>query len=128
MTFTGCLRNAQAVARAAQKLGDRILTAPAGERWPDNQTLRPAFEDLVGSGAIIHFLQGTKSPEAALAEAAFLHFREKLLECLLNCSSGKELVAKGYATDVEVAAAFNVSSSAPRFREGCYTVSANDKI
>jgi 2-phosphosulfolactate phosphatase len=91
LTFSGCLRNAQAVARAAQKLGDRILIVPAGERWPGSQTLRPALEDLVGSGAIIHFLQGTKSPEAALAEAAFLHYRGKLLDCLLSCSSGKEL-------------------------------------
>jgi 2-phosphosulfolactate phosphatase len=123
-TFTGCLRNAQAVAEAAQKSGERILVVPAGERWPGNLALRPAFEDLVGSGAIIHFLHGTKSPEATLAEAAFLHFRGKLLDYMLNCSSGKELVERGFTTDVEVAAAFNVSSSAPRFRDGCYTETA----
>jgi 2-phosphosulfolactate phosphatase len=123
VTFAGCLRNAQAVARAARDVGKRILVAPAGERWPDSQTLRPAFEDLVGSGAIIHFLQGTSSPEAALAEAAFHHFQDNLLECLLDCTSGKELVEKGYAADLEIAAAFNSSSSAPRFTEGCFTSS-----
>lgn len=120
VTFAGCLRNVQVVAESARSLGQRILVAPAGERWPEQQSLRPAFEDLVGAGAIIHYLPGVRSPEAALAEAAFLHFQGRLLDCLLACSSGKELTEKGRTADVEIAAAFNVSRTAPRFSGSCF--------
>lgn len=120
-TFAGCLRNAPAVAEAAQNAGTRILVVPAGERWRDSHTLRPAFEDLLGAGAIIHHLRGTKSPEAMLAETAFERFRGELGDCMFRCSSGRELVEKGFAADVELAAAFNVSSAAPMLVEGAYT-------
>jgi 2-phosphosulfolactate phosphatase len=120
-TFAGCLRNAQAVAEAAQEIGRRILVVPAGERWRDSDTLRPAFEDLVGAGAIIYHQQGTKSPEALLAEATFARFRDELADCLLRCSSGRELVERGFAADVELAAAFNVSRAAPMLLGGAYS-------
>ena len=121
-TFAGCLRNADAVARAAESLGRRILVVPAGERWRDSHTLRPAFEDLVGAGAIVHHLRGAKSPEAMLAEAAFLRFKGELADCLLSCSSGRELVEKGFAADVELAAALDVSSAAPMLVEGAFKI------
>jgi len=35
--------------------------------------LRPAVEDWIAAGAIIHYLNGTRSPEAASATAAFSH-------------------------------------------------------
>jgi 2-phosphosulfolactate phosphatase len=123
-TFAGCLRNARAVAEAAQALGRRILVAPAGERWPGSQTLRPAFEDLVGAGAIIHYLRGTRSPEATLAEAAFWRCRDELADYLKRCSSGRELVERGFAADVELAAALNVSRVAPLLVGGAYTAQA----
>ena len=118
-TFTGCLRNAQAVARAAQRIGPRISIIPAGERWPDGG-LRPALEDLIGAGAIVHHLTGTRSPEAAAAEATFLHFRDALATCLKQCSSGKELIDRGFEPDVELAAALNQSDGAPILADGAH--------
>jgi len=68
--IAGSLRNAAAVAKIAMQIGKRISVVPAGERWED-KSLRPSFEDLVGAGAIISMLKGTRSPEATAAANAF---------------------------------------------------------
>jgi 2-phosphosulfolactate phosphatase len=111
-TFVGCLRNAKAVADAASKAGRRVSVIAAGERWQDG-SLRFAVEDLIGAGAIIHHMQGNRSPEADVAEAAFLRSRDDLLATLQACSSGKELIERGHGSDVELAAALNASDRAP---------------
>src|SRR5512143_1945703 len=98
--LAGCLRNARAVALAATRYGARIAVIPAGERWKDDHSLRPSFEDLVGAGAIISHLTGSLSPEAAGAVAAFQATRSDLDKYLSECSSGKELIERGYPADV----------------------------
>ncbi len=118
-TYAGCIRNATVVAAAAHEKGMRVTVIPAGERWVSGG-LRPAIEDLLGAGAIIYQLPGTRSPEAALAEAAFLHFKDNLLSCLSQCSSGKELIEAGLGGDVELTAACNVSDCAPMLVDGAY--------
>jgi 2-phosphosulfolactate phosphatase len=118
-TLAGCLRNAAAVASAAQRLGERILVVPAGEQWPDMK-MRPAVEDMVGAGAIIRHLAGTKSPEAMAAQAVFLQAESTLRAVLEASSSGKELIERGYAEDVAMAAELNVSSCAPLMVDGAY--------
>ncbi|KAB8145013.1 hypothetical protein F8S13_04035 [Chloroflexia bacterium SDU3-3] len=118
-TFAGCLRNAAAVARAAQACGPRVAVIPAGERWPDG-SLRPGVEDQIGAGAIIHHMRGEKSPEAQVAEAAFLAARDRLAELLLQCASGRELAEKGFAPDVALAAELGCSAAAPVLRGGGY--------
>ena len=117
--FAGCLCNARAVARVLQHLGRRISVVPAGERWHD-ASLRPALEDLVGAGAIIRHLPGARSPEAAMAEAVFLHFAPHLSACLQQCSSGQELIGRGFARDVELAAALDQSTCVPILHGGAY--------
>ncbi|MGD8805981.1 MAG: 2-phosphosulfolactate phosphatase, partial [Chloroflexota bacterium] len=60
------------------------------------------------------------SPEANAAAAAFRAQRDNLLETLLAIPSGVELVDWGYGQDVEIAAQYNASTAAPRFRSVAY--------
>ena len=118
-TLTGCLRNCLAVAESATQLGKSIVVIPAGERWEDG-TLRPAVEDLIGAGAIINHLEGTKSPEAEIAQLSFKAVRDRLLSLLLSCSSGKELDERGFEKDVELAASLNSSNAVPKLQNKAY--------
>jgi 2-phosphosulfolactate phosphatase len=86
---------------------------PAGEMWEDG-TLRPSVEDWIGAGAVISSLSGTYSPEARLAATAFDHVRDYLTDYLRACSSGKELIERGFGEDVDLAAEYNVSHTVPR--------------
>jgi 2-phosphosulfolactate phosphatase len=111
-----CLRNARAVGRYLRDV-ERIGLVPAGERWGDG-SLRPAYEDLVGAGAVVDRLSGHDpgvqlSPEA---EAAALAFRS--LRPLELCPSGAELVEKGFAEDVRIASEVDASDVVPVLVEG----------
>lgn len=118
ITLCGCLRNAKAVALAAMQVGKTIAVIAAGEKWPDG-SLRPAYEDLLGAGAILANLTGTLSPEASAALAMY-EICEDIPKALLHCSSGKELIAMGFEEDVNVAASLNLSDIVPRLKEGAY--------
>jgi 2-phosphosulfolactate phosphatase len=123
LVLTGCLRNAGAVAQAALHHGGKVAVIPAGERWRQDFSLQPALEDLMGAGAIIRHLPGTRSPEAQAAVAAFEAAVHDLAALLQQCSSGKELVELGFASDVELAGQLDVSDSVPVLREGAYVAS-----
>lgn len=115
--YTACLRNAPAVAKCASAHGARVGVIPAGEQWRES-LLRPCLEDLVGAGAVLDALPGTLSPEAEMAIAVFARFRQNLGRALICCGSGKELVEKGFALDIELAAEYSVSDLAPRLVRG----------
>ena len=117
--LSGCLRNAEAVAKAARKLGSSFNVCPAGERWPDG-SLRPSIEDWFCAGAVLKLLPGTKSPEAVAAIAAFESSQHTLLESLTASGSGRELIARGFAKDVELAAQFNVSEHVPKLEQNSF--------
>jgi 2-phosphosulfolactate phosphatase len=119
-TFAGCLRNARAVATAVARLGARVSVIPCGERWKEDGSLRPSFEDLVGAGAIIRYLTGTPSPEAEAAVAAFRAAEPDLCSMLKQCSSGKELVSMGFEDDIMPTAELDVDDSAPILTDGAY--------
>jgi 2-phosphosulfolactate phosphatase len=89
-----------------------VAVVPAGERWPDD-SLRPCLEDWIGAGAVLFLLRGRRSPEAELAVAAFERFRSDLAGTLSRCGSGQELIERGFACDVELAAEYGVSSTVP---------------
>ena len=112
--LAGCLRNARAVAEAALSLGRTFNVIPAGERWPDG-SLRPALEDWLGAGAILRWLPRSRSPETDSAVALFEHHRERLVDTLRQCGSGRELEGRGHLEDPLIASQLDVSSCAPRF-------------
>ena len=112
--FGACLRNARAVAEAAQRLGSTFNVIPAGERWPDG-SLRPALEDWLGAGAILRWLPGGRSPEAEAAVAAFEHHRAHVSKVLDRCGSGRELHERGQDRDKAIAGELDVSTCVPRF-------------
>lgn len=119
-TLAGCLRNAREVAFAAQQYGERIAIIPAGERWRQDGSLRPALEDWIGAGAILEALDGNFSPEAQSARDAFRAVKSNLKNVMLQCSSGKELIARNFAQDVTLASMLNVSDTVPQLRDGAY--------
>ena len=111
----GCLRNAPAVARALRDVDGPVGLVPAGERWPDG-TLRVAWEDALGAGAIAAGLTG-RSPEADAAAALF-GATPDLTGALHALASGRELVADGFGADVALAADHDSSPTVPRLRDG----------
>lgn len=119
LTLTGCLRNCRAVALAAASYGQRIAIVPAGEKWR-NGSLRPSFEDVVGAGAVISYLEGSLSAEARLALAAYRGVRHSLSELMKQCGSGKELIERGFEQDVDLASEIDVSDCVPTLINGSY--------
>jgi 2-phosphosulfolactate phosphatase len=67
--------------------------------------LRPAFEDLVGAGAVIDRLAGTHGLEVSVdARMAAAAFRAAVLPAdLSECASARELADVGFGGDVVVA-------------------------
>jgi 2-phosphosulfolactate phosphatase len=102
-TVAACLRNAAAVAEFARAQGSPVAVIGCGELWKDG-SLRPAWEDLVGAGAVIAALPSSRSPEAESACHAFRCAEPDLRGRLRACSSGRELIERGFAADVELAA------------------------
>ena len=115
-TFVACLRNAKAAAEAAQAVGRRILVIACGERWQQDDSLRYAFEDQLGAGAVLSFLSGRLSPEAAAALAVYRDSARELAERLFGCASARELIARGFRCDVDYAAELNGDAVAPRLQ------------
>ena len=98
-----------------------VALIAAGERWPDG-TLRPAIEDLWGAGAeISHLASADISPDAHLARLGYEAIRGTELDALMSCASGREPAAKGYGSDVAIAAETNGSAILPRLVDGSFT-------
>lgn len=111
-TLCGCLRNAKAVAMLAKEYGKKISIIAAGEQWTD-KTIRFAFEDMLGAGAIISYLEGNLSPESKASIAVFEDSKSSLLSQIKNCSSGKELIDRGFEKDIFLACELNSSDNVP---------------
>ena len=119
----GCLRNARAVGTwAVLQAVDSVAVVAAGERWPDG-SLRPALEDLLGAGAVLAATGecgADLSPDATAAAAAYEEARDVLAERLRTCPSGRELIRRGWAEDVEIAAELDAGRAVPVLRDGVF--------
>ena len=117
--FTACFRNTGAVAAYIEQHFECVLLVAAGERWPDG-TLRPAREDEWGAGAVIAALNMPASPEAQAAADAYRAVQANLLASVTACSSGRELVERGFAGDLNWACDLNVSRAVPLLSDMAY--------
>lgn len=116
--FSGCFRNITATANACRHF-KRILVIPCGEHWPDGR-FRPAVEDYVAAGGIIAALARSPSPEAAAALASWDQSRAQHFKPLFACSSAQELIARGFAADVDLCLEVNGSVHANQLRGNAY--------
>lgn len=122
--FAASLLNAAAAASAVNAIlreTERCATiVPCGERWhtaSDDGVLRFAIEDYIAAGAVVSYIEAEASPEARATEAAYTGAKASLLATLLECASGRELVARGYEADVRFCAKINAYDVAPELRE-----------
>jgi 2-phosphosulfolactate phosphatase len=128
----GCLRNAAAVARwLAQALGAgrSVAVIAAGERWSQDDSLRPALEDNLGAGAILSRLVALgygdrMSPEARSAAELFEVSLARLGDRLRGCVGGRELAGKGFGSDVDAAADLDASTVVPVLTEGAFVATS----
>lgn len=126
VVLAACLRNATAVgtwlARRYATTDRPVVVVPAGERWPDG-SMRPALEDLLGAGALVEAIVlaggSNPSPEAEAARAAFVHV-PSLAGAVRSCTSGVELIRRGYADDVEIALELDQSTAIPILLDGAF--------
>jgi 2-phosphosulfolactate phosphatase len=112
----GCLRNATAVAQWCLSRDVDVGIVAAGERWPD-ESLRPAYEDWVGAGAIVALMRedAELSPEADAAAAAALTRRP-----FAEVASGVELIAANYPDDVTMAEVVDADAVVPLLVDGAF--------
>ncbi|MFC4497074.1 2-phosphosulfolactate phosphatase [Streptomyces ovatisporus] len=124
----GSLLNASAVGHWLACHGYGTAERPvaliaSGERWADGG-LRPALEDLLGAGAIATVLReqvgDTLSPEATAAAIAF-QATPDVKAAVTACSSGRELIAGGFAQDVAIASELNLCTTVPLLVDGAFT-------
>lgn len=118
-TICGSLRNAKAVAGFAVTLGKSVSIIATGEQWPD-RALRPAFEDLLGAGAIVSYLTGSLSPESKTALSVYQCLQSNLLQEIKSCGSGKELIERGFEKDIDLACDINASNNVPLLTNDCF--------
>lgn len=116
-----CLRNAATVGEWAAASSSAVSVIACGEQWPDG-SLRPALEDLLGAGAVLSRLPGSRSPDACAAVAAWSDASADIKAALLECPSGRELLERGRDDDVHYAAQIDASEVIPVLRDRAFRV------
>lgn len=127
MLLAGCLRNRSAVARwcASALTGDvipRVTVIAAASRWSSMLTvpegMRPSVEDWLGAGAIAAAaaaLGVSLSTEAKVAALTYaVAERDGLDRWLRGSISGREMIQKNFASDIDEAARLDLDDTVPR--------------
>ena len=117
--YAACLRNATAVAEHLAGSEGPVTVVAAGERWPDG-SLRPALEDLLGAGAVLAALSGSRSPEAEAAATLWSSAKDRVGPLIRGCASGLEQVERGWADDLDYAIEFDASDVVPMLVDGAF--------
>lgn len=126
--IAGSLRNGRAVANWLLRNdygtpGRPISVVASGERWTSDASLRPCIEDLVGAGYIIRQLIDAGldvSPEALIAASTF-DATNDIDFTIRNSSSGKELSADGFASDITFATSVDADNAVPLLRGSSFS-------
>ena len=120
----GAIVNAPAIGvhlREALSRKQKVTIIACGERWADSSedgALRFALEDYLGAGAILCQIDEDLSPEAQVCAAAFRAQRHQILQLLLTCGSGLELLARNDQASVELAASLGRYEVVPILKNG----------
>jgi 2-phosphosulfolactate phosphatase len=127
VVVAACLRNAVAAASWALNSGygtgkRPIAVIAAGERWPDG-SLRPALEDGLGAGAVLHYLRlaDCKLSAEATAMATTYEASEDIGAAVRASASALELTAIGFSSDVDLAVESDVDTHAAVLTAGAFT-------
>jgi 2-phosphosulfolactate phosphatase len=131
VVVAACLRNAGAVGRwlLTRRYGTpgaAVAIVASGERWTDG-SLRPALEDALGAGAVLHHLRSAGCKLSAEADAVAAMFAGTGLSgtgaveaAVRSCGSARQLVHAGYGADVEVAARLDCDECVPVVHDGAF--------
>lgn len=119
--YAASLRNLRATATACRR-HERLLIVPCGERWGDDDSLRPCLEDHLAAGGLVQALNRQDlSPEARLAVQAYAALSPaERREALAACGSAQELVERGFAADLALCWEEDASDLACRLDGDCF--------
>ena len=101
--------------------GQPMAFVPAGERWP-NGSFSASHRRPVGCRRNTHHLGLPSSPKAEVARNVFRKTKSEVGRLIRASVSGRELIERGFADDVDMAVALEVSVCAPMLAEGAYRV------
>jgi 2-phosphosulfolactate phosphatase len=129
VVVAACLRNSAAAAdwalRSGYGIGKRpIAVIAAGERWPDG-SLRPALEDGLGAGSVLHHLlvAGCELSAEASAMATAYEACQDVGAAIRASASALELTSIGFSSDVDLAIELDVDAHVAVLTGGAFTSS-----
>ena len=128
IVLIGSFLNAQSVAQMAMKISksynNNITIVACGEERPivnngvitfSKDTERVfAIEDYLAAGAILSFMDITKTPDAQVCQTAFVGNQGKIKTLLSKSISGQYLTQKGDMGDIDQAAKLNLYFVVPQ--------------
>jgi 2-phosphosulfolactate phosphatase len=82
------------------------------------EEFKTCSEDFIAAGAIISYMKGTRSPESKAALDIYNSSKGNIEEMVKLSSSARQMVLKGFSTEVDQAWQFNRSKHVPLLEKG----------